>query len=242
MFSKDWFKRTASGGYDPTNISAAFYLGAPDVAKYRLFLLSATSPGLISFGASGTATGRIGMILDGNMQDNQIYWYDGSTPRSLQQYPSGFSCYNDRIMGLEWNQGSVGWSAPDIGYGNGTASLKSDGISTLYPGEKLISNNGNFTFVVQTDFNLVIYDRNNNVIWAAGSMGRNFDRFCLNTNGEFCAFKNPGDFASTVWKSGKWQDGGGVFTATLQDDGNLVANGRDGKYMWGSTQFKGNLT
>lgn len=145
-------------------------------------------------------------------------------------------------MGLAWSQGFPGWAAPGTLYGNGTASLKSDDVSSLYPGQRLISKNGNFTFWVQTDYNVVIYDRNNNVIWAADTKDRRFDRFCVNTNGELCAFKNAGDFATTVWKSGKWQDGGGVYTATLQDDGNLVANDRDGKYMWGSTQFKGNLT
>lgn len=118
MFPASWFKRNGTG-YDWGNISSALYLGVPDLAQYRLFLLSAQKPSVISFGARGITTGRVGMMLDRAVQDGQVYWYDNGTPKSLQNHPSGFLVYNDKLMGLQWRgeNGLPDWTPPDALFG-----------------------------------------------------------------------------------------------------------------------------
>jgi exopolysaccharide biosynthesis protein len=104
---------------------------------------------------------------------------------------------------------------------------------TLTANQALVSANGRYTAVMQTDGNFVVYD-GTRAIWASGTDGK--------ANGGFLAMQGDGNLVvyapggNAKWASGT--NGAGVnrqFTLVMQDDGNLVVyDSQGGAALWSS--------
>ena len=112
------------------------------------------------------------------------------------------------------------------------STLTSPGTLTA-GGQKLTSPSGNYTAVMQTDGNLVVYGPANSVPWALNK-GPNVQYISgstanLQSDGNFVVI-GPG--ASTVWSSGTSRKGTGPYTLTMQDDGKLVIYDSNKSSIW----------
>jgi hypothetical protein len=83
--------------------------------------------------------------------------------------------------------------------------------------DSIVSNNGQFRFVMQNDGNLVLY-RGSSPLWASGTDGQDV---------EFCVMQGDGNLVlylqgsgRPVWASGT--DGNPGSFLVMQDDGNVV--------------------
>lgn len=98
----------------------------------------------------------------------------------------------------------------------------------LTRGGSILSNNRQYTLVLQTDGNLVLY-RNGVALWSTQTQGRNVVRAVMQGDGNFVLYDNNGN---PVWNSGTGQRPGSFLA--VQDDGNLVIYTRTGNVAWNS--------
>lgn len=105
------------------------------------------------------------------------------------------------------------------------ADILSPGQS-LQKGDSLQSQNGQYTFVLQHDGNLVLYDANQRALWASGTHGRAVSRAIMQTDGNFVIYGYPG----AIWASNTngWHNA----YLIVQNDGNVVIYGS--KAAWAS--------
>jgi len=98
----------------------------------------------------------------------------------------------------------------------------------LVPGQSLKSANGNLTFVMQTDGNLVLYDWYNQPLWASHTNGK--------TNVWYLVMQGDGNLViydchnHPLWASGT--NGKPGATLTVQDDGNVVIYDTNNHPLW----------
>jgi hypothetical protein len=103
----------------------------------------------------------------------------------------------------------------------------------LNPGESLgvndslVSPNGQFSLALQSDGNLVLYEADNQPVWAAGTDGQDVARATMQEDGNLVISSSAGD---AVWASGT--NGADGAALILQDDRNLVIYGGDGSPVW----------
>jgi uncharacterized protein YkwD len=89
---------------------------------------------------------------------------------------------------------------------------------SLYPGQSLQSNNQLHTLMMQTDGNVVLYDRNSQPLWATNTGGLITPReFIMQTDGNLVLYDKEG---CPKWASQTYGNPGAFFN--IQDDGNLV--------------------
>lgn len=89
---------------------------------------------------------------------------------------------------------------------------------SLYPGQSLQSNSGLHTLIMQTDGNVVLYDRNSQPLWATNTGGLITPReFIMQTDGNLVLYDKEG---CPKWASQTYGNPGAFFN--VQDDGNLV--------------------
>ncbi|XP_074564898.1 mannose-specific lectin 1-like [Curcuma longa] len=94
--------------------------------------------------------------------------------------------------------------------------------NVLYGGHKLLAGEslteGDFTFIMQSDCNLVLYDKDQ-ALWSSGTNGLGSRCFArMQTDGNFIIFN---DRLNKVWESGTRQTEG-EFILVLQRDGHVV--------------------
>ena len=87
----------------------------------------------------------------------------------------------------------------------------------LLRGEKLVSNNGNYTFIMQDDGNLVVYDHNEKALWASGTHNIAVQKCIMQTDGNLVLYRYD---EQAVWDSGTDDKPGA--NLIMQDDGNAV--------------------
>lgn len=89
---------------------------------------------------------------------------------------------------------------------------------SLYPGQRLRSNNQLYTLTMQFDGNVVLYNRYCKPIWATNT-GRLITprEFIMQTDGNLVLYDTNG---SPKWASNTWNNPGAFLN--IQDDGNLV--------------------
>ncbi|MDQ0016118.1 YD repeat-containing protein [Variovorax boronicumulans] len=99
---------------------------------------------------------------------------------------------------------------------------------SLTPGQSIYSPNGRYTFAFQTDGNLVVYDRVDNLqaVWNSATSGSGADRFTFQADGNLVLYKG----SQAVWNSGTFGQGGTHLV--LQDDGNLALYTAGGTAPW----------
>ncbi|XP_058110971.1 mannose-specific lectin-like [Magnolia sinica] len=102
-------------------------------------------------------------------------------------------------------------------------ACKADNI--LYPGETLGTNNylqhGSYSFIIQEDCNLVLYD-NGNPIWASNTGGKSRNCHCtMQTDGNLVVY-DP--YGVAIWASNT-RLSEGFYVLILQKDRNVVIYG-----------------
>lgn len=113
-------------------------------------------------------------------------------------------------------------------------ALAAIGPNTLVPGQNLTqgqniySADGRYIFTLQTDGNLVVYDRHNGLqaVWNSGTGGSGADKFSFQADGNLVLYKG----ATVVWNAGKAGQGG--TSLAMQADGNLVLYTASSAALW----------
>jgi len=98
---------------------------------------------------------------------------------------------------------------------------------TLYANDKLVSTDGRFTAIMQTDGNFVVYYNGHGALWATGTNGNSGAYVVLQADGNLVVRRSNG---TAAWASNT--SGTGLYL-TMQTDGNLVMYGNGGAY-WSS--------
>ena len=99
--------------------------------------------------------------------------------------------------------------------------------ATLLPGESLVSANGRYTLDMQGDGNLVLYGAGL-VLWDSGTVHEAGAYATLQGDGNFVIYRA----GTALWSSVTDQAVHGVYTLTVQDDGNVVLYSPSGKPLW----------
>lgn len=119
-------------------------------------------------------------------------------------------------------KGDVGQTFPDFPAGKTHLAPG----ETLQAGQSLVSPNGWFTVVVQTDGNVVLYNKGMTAIWSTRTRGNNL-RLVHQLDGNVVLY----DDQNHVY----WQTGTGGFQTSglhIQSDGNFALYATDGKALW----------
>lgn len=95
----------------------------------------------------------------------------------------------------------------------------------LGPNQSLISNNGRYTLVMQSDGNMVIY-KLGSAIWASDTFRSGANRAFMQDDGNFVVYANE----VPKWASQTPNSGGEKLV--MQDDGNLVIYNGSNKPVW----------
>jgi len=97
----------------------------------------------------------------------------------------------------------------------------------LFDGQSLVSDNGRFSLDMQADGNLVLYGAGL-VLWDSGTVHDAPDYAILQGDGNFVIYKG----LRPLWSSGTDQATRGLYTLTVQDDGNVVLYSPADKPLW----------
>ncbi|XP_074560926.1 mannose-specific lectin-like [Curcuma longa] len=99
------------------------------------------------------------------------------------------------------------------------------GDQTLEPGKSLTA--GEFTFIMQLDCDLVLYDMDKNVIWSSNTSGKGNDcyaHFQENGNLVINGYDAKGK-EGVIWASDTSQRGNGNYILVVQGDGYVTIRG-----------------
>lgn len=98
----------------------------------------------------------------------------------------------------------------------------------LQRGQRLISKNGQYIAVYQTDGDFVVYG-SGRLLWRSQTAGRDGDRLVMQGDGNLVIYKG----STPVWATNTV--GGGAAYLVMQDDGNLVIYKHGGGPLWASS-------
>jgi hypothetical protein len=113
-----------------------------------------------------------------------------------------------------------------------SASSTSSSCGELTANQELTSNqslascNGDYTLIMQSDGNLVLY-QGSTALWASGTVGSGADEAILQDDGNFVVYTSAG---SPVWASNTAGDTGDYLD--VQNDGNVVIYSSSGAALW----------
>jgi hypothetical protein len=158
------------------------------------------------------------MQTDGNLV---IYGYPAALWSSDTQYYPGAALVlqddgNLVIFGrlAIWDTRTNGAESP---YGSPPVAK-----DTLAPGESLLPGqflqlaDGRFTLIMQSDGNLVLYNKVERALWDSGTVGQAVSQTIMQTDGNLVIYGPAG----ALWSTGT--DGWGGAYLTIQNDGNVV--------------------
>ena len=176
---------------------------------------------------SGTTDSTLGVLL--MQRDGNLVLYDGSgTP--------------------VWASGTVGFpGASLLVQDDGNAVIYADGVPvwatntarstlpgmcppsdiTFLPDESLVSADGRFYLLYQTDGNLVLYETGAGPIWASGTAGSTAGRAVMQHDGNLVVY----DAASRIVFATNTSSHPGA-RLVMQNDGNLVIYDSNGTAIW----------
>lgn len=104
----------------------------------------------------------------------------------------------------------------------------------LNVGESIRSNDGRFTFILQSDGNLVLYSPQR-PLWSSGTFGKPISRAVMQADGNFVLYDVQGRF---YWAT--WTFGNSGASIVVQNDGNVVLYSTSGRPIW-DTKTAGRL-
>lgn len=93
------------------------------------------------------------------------------------------------------------------------------GDEYIKPGEIIMSNNKNYYLTLQLDGNLVLYDKNNNPIWASNTAGKNVAKCIMQLDGNLVLYNTEN---IPEWASNTYNFPGGILI--VEDNGSLIIN------------------
>jgi hypothetical protein len=97
----------------------------------------------------------------------------------------------------------------------------------MAPGASVLSHNGQYWLVYQTDGNLVLYDTARNPLWSSGTAGTSPGRVVMQDDGNLVIYDASG---APVWASNT--PGNAAARAVVQDDGNVVVYDSGWQPLW----------
>lgn len=181
--------------------------------------------------ASNTAGSPAGVAImqdDGNLvvyaQDGSPAWASGTQDnldaRLVVQDDGNVVVYNRDGSPL-WATNTSETSGP-VGSGD---DLQPGEI--LRPNDQLVSANGQYKLVYQSDGNLVLYGNDGSPLWASNTEGSAADFTIMQGDGNLVIYAPGG---TPVWASDTANKSGAHLA--VQDDGNVVIYGTDGTPLW----------
>lgn len=101
----------------------------------------------------------------------------------------------------------------------------------LDSGRSLVSPNGNYSLVMQTDGNLVGLDMSNNPFWASNTYNKGSlpNRVVMQGDGNLVIYDSTG---KAVWASNSNGKGTAPYRLVMQDDGNIVIYDANNTVIW----------
>lgn len=123
-----------------------------------------------------------------------------------------------------WQQAQILLSCSPV---NGTTTLGTNQL--LCPNQALVSPNGQYSLVLQTDGNVVLYNGAHQTVWSTNTSGTAAGYLIMRADGNLI-LNNAAD--NDEWQSNTYGRGG--VRITLQNDGNLVMFNAQGQAVWSS--------
>ena len=102
---------------------------------------------------------------------------------------------------------------------------------TLYSGQSLQSQSGQYRLIMQSDGNLVVYNGSNKVIWNTRTANTGGNRLTMQSDGNLVIYTASN---SPKWHTHTYNHRNSGVDAVLQDDGNLVLYTDDNQAVWSS--------
>jgi exopolysaccharide biosynthesis protein len=173
------------------------------------------------------------MQTDGNLvlygSNNQALWSsqsDGHANSSLALQTDGNLVVYSQSSQALWNTGTS-HNPDNLGFVNTRgSSIK------LYPGQQLSTADRRYTFILQTDGNLVLYSPTR-ALWASGTDGKNTAYFAVQSDGNLVLYNTNNQ---AIWNSRT--SGFNNSNLLVQPDGNVVLYNLNGQAVW-NTQTNG---
>lgn len=164
----------------------------------------------------GQSAGEVRMQADGHFcvysAANSYLWGSG-----VHGFAGGrVIVQDDRDVVVLRSDGTVAWSMK-----TGRRDTLDVG-EKLTPGQKLVSKNGLYELVYQSDGDLVLYEQGGRALWASNTAGVAAGEARMQADGHFCLYK-PGSVY--YWGTGVHGFAGGRLV--VQDDRNVVVLTRD---------------
>ncbi len=123
-------------------------------------------------------------------------------------------------------------------HGQSVGSDRLNSGQALASGQAIVSPDGHFELAMQTDGNLVVYNRDpaarDHALWSANSNSCGGTRASMQTDGNFVVYNASGH---ACWASGTAGKGGS--SLVMQNDGNLVVYDSKQHPLWSSGTFGG---
>lgn len=137
------------------------------------------------------------------------------------------------VTGAKSGYASVSFTSAGVG----VTGVVGSGVAvnnTMPPGSSLVSNNGQYSFQVQTDGNLVVY-KGGSALWSSKTGGQPIRDFVIQGDGNLVMYRTNG---TAGWASGT--NGKAITALIMQDDGNLVlVNGSTPVWATNTSQGSG---
>jgi hypothetical protein len=130
---------------------------------------------------------------------------------------------------LTIDQDNAGWNIHQLTFASSSSTSSCGELSAnqeLTSNESLASCNGDYSLIMQSDGNLVLYE-GGTALWASGTVGSGADEAIMQGDGNFVVYTSAG---SPVWASGTAGDTGAYLD--VQNDGNVVIYGASGSALW----------
>ena len=219
------------------------YQGDGNLVLYKNYFDGTQAP----LWASGT-NGRPGQVCV--MQgDGNLVLYDGANPiwstDTWHDPGSWLIVQDDGNVVIYRTDNSAIWATntvqppfpPDGPTASGDRMLPGQ---TLHVNERIISNNRLYTFIYQTDGNLVLYkhysDGSSQALWASGTNGRIGQVCIMQGDGNLVIYDRNG---SAIWSTDTWHDAGSWLI--VQDDGNVVIYRPNNSPVWATNTMQRNV-
>lgn len=209
--------------YDNSNNSAIWELGTDKAGTFK--------------------DNRLVMQEDGNLvaygRNYNFIW--GSGTDNAQGTDFTLTLNDDGTLSVTSTTGTL-WTSSRGKVGNLGDTLSAQSTDKImWTNQHLTSANGAYRATIQDDGNLVIYDNNNNTVWATfqySGSGKTDNRLVMQADGNLVAYSQDDKL---LWASGTDRAKGPAFSLKLNNDGTLSILS-DGTVIWTNTRGKvGNL-
>ena len=139
-----------------------------------------------------------------------------------------FACIDFAVLLLQWCEGAYCHAHPSPPSNPSADGNDMQPDEALYSGQSITSSNGQYTFIMQGDGNLVLYRNSDGApLWNSGTWGNPGSYCILYADGEL-GIKTPD--GSLIWYLPFMNSPGSYLI--VQDDGNVVIYRPDGGVVW----------